>query len=175
MKKRGNKKAQVWVETVVYTLIAFVILGAVLSFAKPKIEELQDKSIMEQSIKMLEEIDSVIEEIKSASGNVRTMELGIKKGSLTIDAFSDQIIFEIDSRYMYSEPGENISKGDIIIHTKQIGDEYKINARLNYTGTYNITWAGEEKSELLSKSSTPYSVFISNEGGELTIINFEFA
>ena len=50
---RGEKgtKAQIWIETVIYTLIAFVILGAVLGFAKPKIEELQDKSIIEQSLK----------------------------------------------------------------------------------------------------------------------------
>ena len=47
----SNYKGQVWIETVVYTLIAFAILGAILGFAKPKIEQLQDKSIIEQSIK----------------------------------------------------------------------------------------------------------------------------
>ena len=31
-----KKEGQVWVETVVYTLIAFVLIGLVLSFAKPK-------------------------------------------------------------------------------------------------------------------------------------------
>jgi uncharacterized protein (UPF0333 family) len=46
MKKRAgffakNKRGQIWVETVVYTLIALVMIGLVLAFAKPKIEELQ--------------------------------------------------------------------------------------------------------------------------------------
>lgn len=172
-----NKKAQVWIETVVYTLIAFVILGSVLSFAKPKIEELQDKSIIEQSIKMMENIDSIIEDIKIVSGNRRQIELGIKKGSLTIDALGNQIFFEIDSRHMYSEPEILYKKGDIDIYTKQVGDRYKINAIMNYSGKYNITWAGDEKLELLTASSTPYKLFISNEGrdnsGPITI-NFEF-
>ena len=88
-----NSKGQVWIETVVYTLIAFAILGAVLGFAKPKIEELQDKAVIEQSILMLENIDGIIEEIKTVQGNKREIELGIKKGSLTIDSENDQIIF----------------------------------------------------------------------------------
>ena len=170
MKKRG----QVWIETVVYTLIAFVILGAVLSFAKPKIEELQDKSVIEQSIKMLEKIDGVIGEIEAVSGNKREIELGIKKGSFTIDAENDLITFNIESRYMYSEPGLEYQKGDIVIYNEQIGENNKISATMNYTGKYDIKWNNEDKLELLSKSSTEYRVFISNKGGDLTIINFEF-
>ncbi len=170
MKKRG----QVWIETVVYTLIAFVILGAVLSFAKPKIEELQDKSVIEQSIKMLEKIDGVIGEIEAVSGNKREIELGIKKGSFTIDAENDLIIFNIESRYTYSEPGLEYQKGDIVIYNEQIGENNKISATMNYTGKYDIKWNNEDKLELLSKSSTEYRVFISNKGGDLTTINFEF-
>jgi len=52
----SNYKGQVWIETVVYTLIAFAILSAILGVAKPKIEQLQDKSIIEQSIGILENI-----------------------------------------------------------------------------------------------------------------------
>ena len=88
--KKGEK-AQVWIETVIYTLIAFAILGAVLAFAKPKIEELQDKSIIEQSIKMLENIDGIIGEIRTVQGNQRQMELELKKGTLTIDSSNNNI------------------------------------------------------------------------------------
>ena len=54
-KKRGKKNGQVWVETVIYTLIAFSLIAAVLAFVKPKIDELQDKAIIEQSIGMIKE------------------------------------------------------------------------------------------------------------------------
>ena len=61
MKKRG----QVWIETVTYTLVAFVLIGLVLSFVKPKIEELQDQAIIEQSTSMIKEIDSILHSLKS--------------------------------------------------------------------------------------------------------------
>ena len=177
----SNFRGQVWIETVVYTLIAFVILGAILGFAKPKIEQLQDKSIIEQSVGMLEDIDATIEEIQAVSGNKREIELSLKKGSLNIDASNDQIIFEIESQYIYSEPGITIQKGSIKINNEKIGKINKINAAINYTGKYNLTLDDEDKSELLSKSSAPYKLFISNEGKQegvgrnpdLIKINFE--
>ncbi len=36
--KRDDKRAQIWIETMIYTLIAFIMLGLVLAYAKPKIE-----------------------------------------------------------------------------------------------------------------------------------------
>ncbi len=173
MKKVIKKRGQVWIETVIYTLIALILLATVLSFAKPKIEELQDKAIISQSIQMLEEIDNTIEEIKTVSGNKRSIELGIKKGSLTIDSKNDLIIFEIDSLYDYSEPGAEIKQGKIIIYDNKIGKINKINATLNYSGKYNITWDNKENLYLLSKSSTPYKLFISSK--ENNTINFENA
>lgn len=173
---KSKKRGQVWIETVVYTLIAFVILGAVLGFAKPKIEQLQDKLIIEQSIGMLENIDGTIEEIKPVSGNKREIELGIKKGLLKIDAPNDQIIFEIESSYTYSEPGVEIQKGDIKILNNKVGKINKFSATINYAGRYNLTFNDEDKQELLAKSSASYKLFISNEGEEngLTKINFGF-
>lgn len=170
-----SKRSQVWVETVVYTLIAFVILGAILGFARPKIEKLQDESIIEQSIKMLEDIDGIIEEVKEVSGNKREIELGVKKGSLTIDSENDQIIFDIESRYTYSEPGILYEKGDVDIYNHKIGELNKINATISYKGKYDLLWSGEEKKELLTKSSASYKIFISNDGKKegLTLINFE--
>ena len=168
-----NEKAQVWIETFIYTLIAFIILGAILSFAKPKIEKMQDKSIIDQSIKMLENVNNIINEIKTTPGNKRELEVGMKKGSLTIDSENDQIVFNIETKYVYSEPGTLYKQGNINIYDKKVGEINKINATLDYQNKYNITWKNEEKLELLSQSSTPYKIFISNLGGNPTNINFE--
>jgi len=76
MKKRG----QVWIETVTYTLVAFILIGLILSFVKPKIEELQDQAIIEQSTLILKEIDSIISEVKEEGiGNKRKIEISLKK------------------------------------------------------------------------------------------------
>ncbi len=184
-KNPGFKKGQVWIETVVYTLIALVILGAVLSFAQPKIQELQDKSIIDQSINMLEDLENVVEDIRTAPGNKRKVELEIKKGSLTIDSENNKIIFEIESLHTYSEPCPPLpeectpyEKGNIKIYNYQVGEVNKISAISDYSGRYNLVWNNQEKSELLTKSSAGYSIFISNEGipqGDNKIkINFEF-
>lgn len=165
------KRSQIWIETVVYTLIAFAILGAILGFAKPKIEQLQDKAIIEQSIKMLGDIDSTILEIQAVSGNKREIELTIKKGALNVDALNNQIIFEIESKYAYSEPRVPVQKGNIEIYNEKIGKINKISATVYYSTKYDIT-ASEDKLTL-AKSSAPYKLFISNEG--LTKINFEIA
>ena len=45
-----NCRGQVWIETVIYTLIAFALIATALTYIKPKIEEIQDKAIVENMI-----------------------------------------------------------------------------------------------------------------------------
>lgn len=172
IKKRPNKKAQIWVETVMYTLIAFVMIGLVLAYAKPKIEQLQDKAVIEQSIGLVKDIDSTILTIGPA-GNQRVLELGIRKGSLEIDGENEIISFEIKSKYTYSEPGLNISDGNLIIHTEKKGDDNIITLTRDYKGEYNLTYQGRDSLKTISKSSTPYKIFVTNKGGEVTTIDIE--
>jgi hypothetical protein len=166
---QSNKKGQIWVETVIYTLIAFVMIGLVLAYAKPKIEELQDKSIIEQSIGMMKDIDSTILTIGCA-GNQRAIELGIKKGVLKIDGVNDLIIFEIESKHTYSEPGIDIIDGNLIIHTEKMGKFNIVNLTRDYSEGYDIKYQGRDELKLISKSSIPYRMFISNKGGENKIV-----
>jgi hypothetical protein len=166
---RLNSKGQIWIETLIYTLIAFVIIGLVLSFVNPKIEEMQDKIIIEQSIGMIEDINGIILSLmQGGAGNKREMELGIKKGVLKIDGVNDKIIFEIESRYMYSEPGKQVYYGDILTYTEKQGNLYIITLTSDYSGEYNITYKEKDELKLLNKASTPYRVFFSNDGKDLS-------
>lgn len=167
-----NKKGQIWVETVIYTLIAFVMIGLVLAYAKPKIEELQDKAIIEQSIAMVKDIDNVIQEIaQKGPANQRIIELGIKKGVLKIDGVNDKIVFEVESKHIYSEPGTDISNENLIIHTAKSGKS--VNLTRDYSEEYNITYQGKDELKSLSKASIPYKLLISNKGGDKTVIDIE--
>ncbi len=182
---RGNKKlvnkskrGQVWIETVIYTLIAFVIIGMVLAFAQPKIEELQDRSVIKQSITMLQEIDSILEDIQAGGpGNKRELVVGMKKGQLLINGSADMIVYNIKSNYMYSEPGIPFEQGHLVILNNQVGEVNRINMTADYSNKYNITWEGQDKSKLLSKTSNEYKFFISHEGfnenDDKIKINFE--
>jgi len=171
-----NKRGQVWVETVLYTLIAFVMIGLVLAVARPKIEEIQDKAIIEQSIKVVEDINSLVLSItQGGPGNKRLIELGIKKGELKIDGENDELIFEIEGSHTYSQPGQDVYNGDLIIHTEEKGKINTVTIRTNYSGSYNITYQGKDEIKTITKSPTPYKLFITNKGGDKTIIDFDAA
>jgi hypothetical protein len=178
----SNVKAQVWVETVIYTLIVLTIIGIFMSFAKPKIEEIQDKSIVEQSVDMLNEIDGIMSQIvQGGVGNQRVIELGIKKGTLKVDSINDQIIFEIDGKYAYTEPGLNgepgtpVSIGKITAITQERNRIKRVTLISNYSSIYNITYQNKEEEKILSKAPIPYRLTISNKGksSERTLINID--
>ena len=171
-----NKSGQIWMETVIYTLIAFVMIAAVLAIAQPKIEEIQDKAFIEQSLGVMKDINDIFLSLAQGGvGNKRIIELGIKKGNLKIDGTEDGLTFEIDSSYLYSEPGTGIYDGNILIYTKKKGDTYTVNMTQNYLN-YNITYRGSDEAKIISKASTPYQLFISNKGKDSSnkiIIDFE--
>lgn len=159
-----NRKGQVWIETVIYTLIAFVMIGLVISYARPKIEELQDRAILEQSTQMIKEIDSTILAM-GAAGNQRVLEIGVKKGVLKIDCPTDKMIFEMESRGVYSEPGKEINDGNIIILTQKKSGYNLVTLTRDYgADNYNLKFEGKEEVKILSKASNPYKLSILNEG-----------
>ena len=162
-------------ETVIYTLIAFVMIAAVLAIAQPRIEREQDKALIEQSLGVMKDIDNVLLSLAQGGvGNKRLLELGIKEGSLKIDGENDQLVFEMDSVYEYSEPGENYIEGNTVIHTRTRGDEYTVNMTRAYS-SYNITYNGRDEVGLINKASTPYQLFISHKGkdaGNKIILDF---
>jgi type II secretory pathway pseudopilin PulG len=168
-----TNKGQIWVETVIYTLIAFAMIGLVLAFVQPKIEEIQDKGLIEQSISVLEDIDDVIRNVgASGAGNQRIIELGINKGVLKIDGNNERIFFEIESRYTYSEPGDiNVSVGSVTANTKERGNLNIVTLSLIYDEEYDITYNGENQLKTISKASTPYKILFSNEGGAIPVID----
>ncbi len=163
MKKRRNKHGQVWVETVIYTLIAFVMIGLVLSYARPKIEELQDQAILQQSTDMMKQIDSTILTM-SGAGNQRILEIGIKEGNLKIDALNNKMIFELETKNLYSEPGKAINDGDIVILTEKKTGYNLVSLTRDYSDNYDLKFMGKDELKVISKASTPYKLFIVNEG-----------
>ncbi len=170
------KRGQVWVETVIYTLIAFIMIGLVLSFVKPKIEQIQDRGIIEQSIGMIENMDLIILSLEEGGqGNKRLVEIGIKKGVLNLDGENNKIIFEMESKEIYSEPGRKVYYGDLIVYTEKRAGYNIVTLTRDYTGRYNITYQGNDELKSFTKSSTPYKLFFSNKGGNPTTIDVEMS
>lgn len=154
-----NSLGQIWVETAIYTLIAFVLIGAVLAFAKPKIDEMRDRAIIEQSINMLKDIDGKIMDL-GIPGNQRIITLGINEGSLKIDGPKDKIIFEIDTSYKYSEENVEITDENLKIVTLKEGGVNKVKISADYSLLFNITFNGIEQEKIITRAATPYTLII---------------
>jgi type II secretory pathway pseudopilin PulG len=171
MKKGGKRKqkkiGQVWIETVIYTLIAFVIIGLVLTYARPKIAEIQDRAILKQSTEMMKDLDLTILGM-SGAGNQRLLEIGINKGDLVLDCINNKIIFELESQSVYSEIGKNVSDGNIVVLTQKKVGYNLITLTRDYNSGYNITFNGDKIEKKISQASTPYKLTILNRGIDST-------
>jgi len=165
-----NHIGQIWVETMVYTLIAFALIGLVLAFVKPKIQETQDKGVIDQSVRILENIDFVVRTL-GGPGNQRVLEVGLNKGTLFIDGANDTIYFKIESRYVYSQPGEDVDVGGIVANTEKKGNINEVTLTKDYSGDYNITIQNKDELKEMTKAPTPYKIIISDNGGN--IINMD--
>jgi hypothetical protein len=180
-KKRGelliNKdiKGQVWIETVIYLLIAFIMIGMVLAFVKPKIEDIKDRAILEQSVEVMGDIDDTITTI-GAPGNKRLVEIGLKEGTLTINGVNNTLFFKMDSMHLFTEPGVKVQIGTVVAETTKKTRDNLVVLESNYTESYNFTYNNNLETKILTKAAIPHKVVITNKGTDSqgrTIINFE--
>jgi len=169
------RKAQVWIETVLYTVIGLAIMGVILSIVKPSLDEKRDQLVLNQVIEILEGMDSQVQEVvHTGSGNVRTVEITLKKGKLAIDGINNSIVFSMDSKYMLSELEKNVNIGRIIVFTREKAKKsYFVTMKLDYSN-YELTFKGEDKEKELQASSTPYKVSVTNNGVKNEKTNIDF-
>lgn len=161
--KKQNKKAQVWVETVIYTLVGLAIIGIILGIITPKINEIKNKAAIEQAVVSLNSIDEVVGWAQQVRGRQRIVDYTIKKGSLVIDSTNEKIVYSLDGlKKAYSEVGAEIPSGKLTIKTEQQGSYYKTSIILNYPAL-DITY-GNQETKTLNPASIPYRITIENKG-----------
>jgi type II secretory pathway pseudopilin PulG len=182
MREMIFKKGQVWMETVIYTLIALIMIGAVLTFVQPKIQEIQDKAVIDQTLKVITGIDSEISSVvQGGAGNKRIISFELKKGDIEINCPNNIRYILKDTRSVYSEPcilnspseciddGKQIDYGNIKILTIQQGKLNTVILSVGYDSsdetTANLDCGGVDVHQItFSKSSTPYKIAITNTG-----------
>lgn len=169
MLKKINSKSQVWIETVIYTLIGLSIIAIILTMALPQIDKSKDKALIEQTVTALNTLDSKISEVEQAPGNTRVVNFRIAKGDLKIDADNDLIIYALeDTRLELSEPGEEIKQGNIILKTEKMPARFKITLTMEYPNLDLINKNGEGIKSLQA-GTNPYGIIIENK--ETSIIS----
>lgn len=167
IKLRKERKGQIWIESVLYTLIGLTLIGITLSFVMPRINAAKDNSIVEQSIQSLSvfegKIDSVIE---NGQGNARNADLTLKKGYLLVaDADSDSLSIVLeDFGEPYSEPGVPIKIGRLEVLTEEDQGDYKATVRLPYNDVVDIVFENGESEKRYNSASIPHRFSFVNQG-----------
>tara|TARA_Y100000310_G_C20559482_1_gene752308 strand:+ start:33 stop:572 length:540 start_codon:yes stop_codon:yes gene_type:complete len=163
-----KKRAQVWVETAIYTLIGLTIIAILLAAANPQIEKIKDKSILSQTAEAMNLLDNKISEVEQAAGNSREIRFTVAKGKLKIIAEENLIQYVLeDTRLKLSEPEIVVKEGEIFILTKERGSRFDVFLTMNYTNRINMTFNNEEITEVLQAGTTPYRIVVENIGDNL--------
>tara|TARA_Y100000310_G_C20698107_1_gene827176 strand:+ start:4215 stop:4751 length:537 start_codon:yes stop_codon:yes gene_type:complete len=161
-----NRKGQIWVETVLYTLIGLALIGMVLAFIMPKINESKDQLIIEQSIESLNVFDDKVNVLlERGAGNVRNVEFNLKRGELYFNSEGDEISLVLsDIENPITEPGVILKIGRVGVKT-EIGQKANI---VNLTLSYPDLDIRYLETDIVNKkfnpSSIPYEISLSNRG-----------
>lgn len=173
---RKNKKAVIWVSTVIYTLIGLSVMALLLAVIRPKIAEMKDSFVIKQTVSALSELDGIIVEIRQAVGNTREYVLYLSRGEFKVHCEEGTQYIEWslpDSHYMFSEPSELSNPiwisvaGSIKGFTQKRGSLYAVTLRLNYGSDYgnlDLTFNGADKDKTLQPAKTAYSLWLENKG-----------
>ncbi len=161
-----NKLGQIWIETVLYTLIGLSLIGLTLTFVMPRINASKDIATIEQTMESLnvfqKKIDALIE---GGSGNVRNIDMYLGRGELFIIPERDEIkIILYDFEAPYTEENEEVPIGKAIILTEKSQKKYKENIYITYGGVADIFYDGSEEQKKFTPVSIPYKFSVENLG-----------
>lgn len=178
MDKR-NKKAQIWIETAIYTLIGLTIIAIVLSIATPQIEKAKERTIITQTADALNLLNNEIQRVEQSAGTVKIVNLKITKGKLEFDSKNNRTIYTLeDTKLEFSEENQTIQEGDLFLTTSKSGRSFDVSLELRHEGL-NITYGGDKKAKTLHGAGTPYKIRIENVGdnalGDPIHIDFSLA
>ncbi|MBS3073567.1 hypothetical protein J4465_02120 [Candidatus Pacearchaeota archaeon] len=169
-----NKKGDIWVSVVLYVLISLVILSSVYMIVEPKINEAQDRAVVEQTIILINDIDDAIKTASQATGTVVMRQIKISKGDLFIYnatfGTNGTIVYMLNNTNLkYSQQGTPLTSGNIHVMTttnKQSEDKYDVILTLNLQNK-KVLNENNQNPWQLSASPLPYKLFIKSEANNI--------
>ena len=159
-----ERKSQIWVETVIYTLIGLTLIAIVLSIATPYLQTVKDKAVISQTVDALLVLHKELLVVADVVGNVRIVQFKILKGGITINELNDTIQYVLENtNAKYSEPGVPVTEGDLVYLTEPYARRYTIFVTIPFTN-FDIINENEQAITLLPAGGVLYKIKIENEG-----------
>lgn len=173
---RKKTKAQIWIETAIYTLIGLTIIAIVLSIATPQIQKMKERAILKQTITALNELNNEIKKVEQTAGTIKIIQFKITKGKLEINSKDNKISYTLENTNLkFSEEEETIKEGDLSFKTEKYGRRFNVILELVYDNL-DITYNEEDETKTLHGSAL-YNIQMENVGdniiGSPVHINFK--
>lgn len=159
------KKSQIWVETVIYTLIGLSIMAIIIGVITPKINQMTDKAILTQTIDSLNILNEQVQDALSTGASQREFSLTVKRGKYFIDSQNDNIYYLLSgTNALISQPGIPIQNDELTVLTQVITkNKYNVFLILNYS-SYNITYNNQDIDKTFTAAPTRYRLLLINKG-----------
>ena len=167
-------RGQIWIETVIYTLIGLSIIAILLAIIKTQIDSMKDKALIDNGLEILKVIEQKITDVRYVPGNSRLIEINLQRGKLIIHGEDDKIEYLLEGAgYEYSETNVEAEIGNIKVMTKKGAEEYDVSLYLEYD-ELNISFREEDVKKEFQASTTPYTLSVKNNGLIDDIVNIDF-
>jgi hypothetical protein len=177
--KNMNRKSEIWVSVIIYTLVAVLALTLILSTGIPIINEIKDRSAFSKVKEIMLDLDKHITDIAAQGpGTQSSVSFEIKDGELR---FSDnQIIWEIETDSKIISPKTSQVIGNLIISSNAnvkaftLNDSFLMQSSIkNDTFSVKIARIGSEESPAVFNTSDIVQYISYN--GDMMTNNFVFS
>ena len=140
-----NKKSQVWVSAVLYTMVAAVSIAFILQAGLPLVEGMRDRSVFNKMKNQMLVLDQYIEQVASEGrGSQRFVPFEIAQGNMLID--DTGLRWEMETRTRIVEPRSSYRLGNLMISansdvtSREFSDHYVLeNSHIRVTFLKNGT------------------------------------
>ncbi|MFP4117468.1 MAG: hypothetical protein ACLFTR_00940 [Candidatus Woesearchaeota archaeon] len=109
-----NRKSQIWVSAVLYTMVAAISIAFILQAGLPLIEGMRDRSVFNNMKNQMLVLDQHIEQVASEGrGSQRYVPFEISQGEMILDA--EGLRWEMETKTKIVEPRSSYKVGNLLI------------------------------------------------------------
>lgn len=109
-----NKKSQIWISAIIYTMVAILALVLILSTGIPLLTELKDRAVFEKVKDIMVNLDQQISEIANqGEGSQAIVSFEVREGEIKFE--DNQFVWEIETESEIISPRTSQILGNLII------------------------------------------------------------
>ncbi|MFW6230895.1 MAG: hypothetical protein ACOC32_02630 [Nanoarchaeota archaeon] len=156
-----DKKGQIWVSAILYTMVAAISIAFILQAGMPLIEGMRDRSVFTRMKNQMMVLDQHIEQVASEGrGSQRFVPFEITQGSFRMD--DDGLRWNMETETKIVEPRSSYNVGNLVISAnsdvtaREYSDHYllrnsEIEVRFHKNGTRDAPAANLSTSDFIER------------------------